>query len=343
MRSDHRRLDLAVVLVSYNSEHVILSALAPLVDVEGVEIVVVDNDSQDSTVDEIEKHFPSVRVMKMAENLGFAQAVNIGVESCGAADVMLLNPDAVVSIASIRTLLTALAEPGSGIVAPLIEDHGSRLGILPAGRFPTVWRMLLHFSGVSRMSAGRSALWGHYLLPANVTSRRLSVDWVTGACMVFSKDTWELAGRLNERWFMYAEDIDFCFRVKSLGLSVRLLSDATASHLVGQSDSSGSFSANPAWVLNLQDFYHSQLSRSTLHSFLWCLVVSLGLFSRSCVYWLRSMDNRNNDVRWSTEAARFRVFSLAVLQRAARTVRSGPRAENRRRENAPYKVAQLDG
>jgi N-acetylglucosaminyl-diphospho-decaprenol L-rhamnosyltransferase len=321
MRRDYRPLDLTVVLVSYNSREVILSALAPLVGVDGVDIIVVDNASQDSTVSGIETQFPSVRVMKMAENLGFAKAVNLGIESCRTANVMLLNPDAVVSIASVRTLVSALTEPGSGIVAPLIEDQGSRLGILPAGRFPTIWRMLLHFSGVSRMSAGRRALWGHYLRPANVTSRRLAVDWVTGACMVFSKDTWDLAGRLSERWFMYAEDIDFCFRVRSLGLSVCLLSDATASHLVGQSDSSGSYSANPAWILNLHDFYSSQLARSALHSFSWCFVVSLGLLSRSWAYWLRSVENKNNDVGWSYEAARFRVFSLAVLLRAVSALR----------------------
>lgn len=330
MKDDHRTLDLTVVLVSYNSRQVILSALAPLVGVEGVHVIVVDNCSQDSTVREIETHFPSVRVMKMAENLGFARAVNIGIESCGTADVMLLNPDAVISAASVQKLVSALAVPGSGIVAPLIEDPGSRLGILPAGRFPTIWRMLLHFSGLSRISAGRRGLWGHYLLPNNITSARVSVDWVTGACMVFSKDTWDLAGGLNEQWFMYAEDIDFCFRVRSLGLSVDLLSDATASHLVGQSDSSGSYSANPAWILNLHDFYNAQLSRSAIHSFSWCLVVSLGLLSRSGAYWLRSMDNKNRDVRWSYEAARFRVFSLAVLKRAISAVHSGPRhAEGR--------------
>jgi N-acetylglucosaminyl-diphospho-decaprenol L-rhamnosyltransferase len=333
VKRDYGPLDLTVVLVSYNSREVILSALAPLVGVEGVDVIVVDNDSQDSTVSGIETEFPSVRVMKMSENLGFAKAVNLGIESCGTADVMLLNPDAVVSIASVQTLVCALAEPGSGIVAPLIEDQGTRLGILPAGRFPTIWRMLLHFSGISRMSAGRRALWGHYLFPANVTSRRLTVDWVTGACMVFSKDTWDLAGRLNEGWFMYAEDIDFCFRVRSLGLSVRLLSDATASHLVGQSDSSGSYSANPAWILNLHDFYNSQLSRSALHSFSWCLVVSLGLLSRSWAYWLKSVDDKKNDVEWSYEAARFRVFSLAVLQRAVSTLRpaSGGKSAPRNR------------
>lgn len=327
MPPDHQTLDLSVVLVSYNSKDVILSAIAPLVDVEGLDIVVVDNNSQDSTVRELEERFPSVRIMKMLENLGFAKAVNRGVESCESEAVMLLNPDAVVSLDSVRALVGALSGPGSGIVAPLIVDEGSRLGILPAGRFPTIWRMLLHYSGISRISGARRALWGHYLLPMNVSSAPVSVDWVTGACMVFSKETWDLAGGLTEKWFMYAEDIDFCFRVKSLGLSVVLLPEATAHHLVGQSDSSGSFRANPAWILNLHDFYRAQLSRSAIHSISWCLVVSLGLLTRSWAYWLRSLDGRNADVGWSYEAARFRLFSVAVVKRAlsARNNRSDRR------------------
>lgn len=328
MPPEHQTLDLAVVLVSYNSKDVILSAVAPLVDVEGLDILVVDNNSQDSTVRELESRFPSVRIMKMAENLGFAKAVNRGVESCESADVMLLNPDAVVSLDSVRALVGALTEPGSGIVAPLIVDEGSRLGILPAGRFPTIWRMLLHYTGLSRMSGDTRALWGHYLLPTNVSSAPLSVDWVTGACMVFSKRTWDLAGGLTEKWFMYAEDIDFCFRVKALGLSVVLLPEATAHHLVGQSDSSGSFRANPSWILNLHDFYHAQLSRSAIHSISWCLVVSLGLLTRSWAYWLRSLDRRNTDVGWSYEAVRFRLFSVAVVKRAL-SARS-PRPERRK-------------
>lgn len=323
MRREDRTLDLSVVLVSYNSSEVICGALDPLVGVDGVDVVVIDNCSQDSTVADIQKRYPSVRIMQMTQNLGFAKAVNLAVESCGASDVMLLNPDAVVDIESVRTLVAALAEPGSGIVAPLIADPGSRLGILPAGRFPTIWRMLLHYSGASRLSSSKKALWGHYLRPTNVSSERLSVDWVTGACMLFSRGTWEAAGRLIERWFMYAEDIDFCFRVKSLGLSVDLVPAATASHLVGHSDSSGSFTANPAWITNLHDFYHSQLSRSAFHSFSWCLLVSLGLLTRSWAYWLKSLDSKN-DVGWLAEAVRFRIFSLAVLKRALPSVNYHP-------------------
>lgn len=316
VRHSHQTLDLTVVLVSYNSSKVIFGALSPLDGVDGVDILIVDNGSRDSTVTDIELRFPSVRVLKMTENLGFAKAVNVAIEACGTADVMLLNPDAVVTIESVRTLVAALAVPGTGIVAPLIQDEGVRLRILPAGLFPTTWRMLLHFSGVSRVSASKRALWGHYLVPTNVTTGRVSVDWVTGACMVFSKATWGSAGRLSERWFMYAEDIDFCYRVKSLGLSVDLVPDATASHLLGQSDSSRSYSANPAWILNLHDFYKSHLSRSRVHSFFWCVIVSVGLLTRSWGYWLRSVKSKTGRVGWAAEAIRFRIFSLAVLRRA---------------------------
>lgn len=313
MLDDNSRRVLTVVLVSYNSASVILNALRPLVGESDIELLVVDNASQDSTIRDVERLFPSVKILPLDSNVGFAKAVNLGILSCSSPCVMLLNPDAVVTAAEVRMLLSSVSD-GAGIVAPLITEPGERLEVVSAGGFPTVWRMFLHFSALARFSKGHKRLQGHYLFPANLAVGPMPVDWVTGACMLFTRETWKRAGGLSERWFMYAEDIDFCFRVKALGLTVVLIPSISATHLVGQSDSTASFSANPAWILNLHDFYDSELSPSAFHSLVWCWVVALGLMSRSMVFRIRGLSEGRNSL-WHTEAKRFRVFALALIKR----------------------------
>lgn len=305
--------DVTVIIVSYNSRRVIINALQPLVEQSDIRVMVVDNASSDSTVSDIKSLFPSVLVVEMDQNLGFSRAVNIGIGMAKSRYIMLMNPDAVITPGDVRQLLNTLGA-GIGITAPLISDPNERLRILSAGWFPTTWRMFLHFSGLSRISGSKTLFQGHYLFPSNISSRPISVDWVTGACMLFTKETWTSAGQLNEKWFMYAEDIDFCFRVKALGLEVKLTPNLSATHLVGQSDSTDSFVANPAWILNLHDFYDAELSRSKIQSLMWCLTVGLGLMSRSLAFRARGTFE-GSAPQWTTEGRRFQIFAIAVFRR----------------------------
>jgi GT2 family glycosyltransferase len=313
---------LTVVVVSYNSKNVIIDALRPFVHEPGISLLVVDNASQDSTVADIKQRIPSAEILELSENLGFAKAVNLAIEYSSSPNVLLLNPDAIITAGDVRTLLSALT-PNTGIVAPLIKEPGDRLQIVSAGHFPTIWRMFLHFSAIARVSQDIPVLQGHYLFPSNLTVKPMTVDWVTGACMLFTKATWRLAGGLSEHWFMYAEDIDYCFRIRALGLAVELIPSVSASHLVGQSDSTGSFSANPAWILNLHEFYETELSPSRIHGMLWCLVVGIGLLSRSFLFRIKGI-RAGRSSQWNIEASRFRVFAFAVIRRgtwAARRAR----------------------
>lgn len=304
---------LTVVVVSYNSKNVIIDALTPFVDEPGISLLVVDNASQDSTVDDIRHHLPSAEILQLTENLGFAKAVNLAIESSSSSNILLLNPDAVIAADDVRALLSALT-PDTGIVAPLIKEPGDRLQIVSAGHFPTIWRMFLHFSAISRSSKAYTNLQGHYLFPQNLKSQPMAVDWVTGACMLFKKATWRRAGGLSEQWFMYAEDIDYCFRVKSLGLPVVLVPTVSASHLVGKSDSTGSYNANPAWILNLHEFYELELSPSKFHGWLWCWVVGAGLLSRSLLFHTKALRSGRLSP-WTAEGHRFRAFAFAVMRR----------------------------
>lgn len=314
--ADQRDKMVSVILVSYNSADVIGKALAPIARHPNFEIIVVDNASLDDTVPYISEFFPSVRIIETGENHGFAKAVNIGIAASCGSHILLLNPDAIIEPRSIQLMLSDLLASRAGIVAPLIVHPGGRLRIVSAGSFPSIWSMFCHYFGLSRLMRRSDKFRGHYLLPSTLNKEPMSVDWVTGACMLFTKKTWAEVGGLTERWFMYAEDIDFCFRVRRQGLDVRLLPSMQASHIVGGSDSTEGYKLNPAWILNLHDFYADSMAPTRFHERVWCLVVGSGLLSRSLFYRLKSLKaGPGTDRLWVVEANRFWGFAKAVFLR----------------------------
>lgn len=309
---------LSVIIVTYNSSDVVtdcLYALAPSFE-DSIEVIVVDNASSDGTAELVEREFPSVSVIRSPENGGFAGGVEIGVSHAHGTALCLLNPDAVAERATLLELAKRLRiDESLGIVAPVIRQPEGRLQILSAGYIPSTWRMFTHYSGLSRL--GRHARWleGHYLLPAQATAAR-DVDWVTGACLVISPDAWDRIGGISRRWFMYAEDVELCWRMWRHGYRVRLFPDLEVTHLVGASATGHEKMVNSAWVTNLYDFYAKDIAENGLQRFSWRIIVSVGLISRSVVYGIRGRGGRR---QWRRESYRFRVHSLAVLRGGGNT------------------------
>lgn len=304
-----------VVIVTYNSLDVIDNCLNPLEigSDPAFHVVVHDNASTDGTPELIANRYPSVTLLRSSENVGFAKGVNNAVKGFDPDVICLLNPDAIVS----KTAVLELARKTRGrvgVVAPLIS-HPGRLRIVPAGHFPTLWRMFTHYSGLSRLAGRRSLLQGHYLLPRQVRQGAQRVDWVTGACMSISRACWQDLQGLSEKWFMYAEDVEFCFRAHEQGFEVHLDSTITGSHAVGGSTAGNTSSMNPAWILNLFDFYRDGYNPSRLTRFLWKKVVALGLVSRAMMFtWkaTRSPDERATEL--NHESRRFRSWAKSISE-----------------------------
>lgn len=299
------RPGLSVVLVTYNSAHVVAGALEGLAELADAEVVVVDNGSTDGTVELLRERWPDAVVVESGGNVGFAKGVNLGVRSARGSFVMLLNPDATITDSHVRTLLAAARRDPDSVFAPFIEQPAPQR-IVSAGWMPTTWRMFTHYSGLSRLGDRARWLQGHYLLPVQVTCP-VRVDWATGACLLLSRELWDRLGGLSERWFMYAEDVEFCWRVRSSGHDVWLLPEARATHLVGASDGHRSERADPAWVLNLRDFHALALARSTAATSLWTAVVATGLASRAVVAAVRRGP-------WSDDARRFAAYGSALVR-----------------------------
>jgi N-acetylglucosaminyl-diphospho-decaprenol L-rhamnosyltransferase len=305
---------LSVIIVTYNSEQVIKACLESLPTGRDIEILVADNLSSDGTIEVVQAlRLPQVRVIQTGANLGFAKAVNLAAKEARGTTLMLFNPDAVLQPGATDVLTDLLhSDVSIGIVAPVIKHPSGRLRTLSGGHFPTIWRMVCHFAGLSRMFEKSRRFEGHYLLPSQLQGTR-DVDWVTGACFVIDADLWRAIGGLTEEWFMYAEDIQICWKVKQAGKRVLMTEDAHSEHLIGGSSTGHEASTNPAWVVNLGQFYRRYLARLPLQPFAWRIVVSAGLASRAIIFTVLSARPSSKSAMWRQEGKRFASFAGAVL------------------------------
>jgi GT2 family glycosyltransferase len=237
-------LELDVIIVNYNSTSYLLRCLGSIYEARvsgGVKVLVQDNGSADE-VTRIRAEFPEVILHENGVNLGFGKAVNRGFTGCCSRYVMVLNPDTVVSSGFFEAVLHYMeSNPDVGILGPKITDpNGSVQG--SARSFPTVLTGLFGRSCfLSRCFPGNALSRNNILACASDGRSPMEVDWVSGACMVVRKRAVDDVGLLDERFFMYWEDADWCRRMWESGWKVVYFPEACVVHHVGGSSKSARF------------------------------------------------------------------------------------------------------
>lgn len=206
-----------VVIVNYNTRDLLRDCLRSVFAsqaVAGLDVSVVDNASRDGSAEMVRAEFPQVRLINNAQNRGYAAANNLALRDCRALFVVLLNPDTVVpsdALAQFRHFMEA--HPDAGVVGPkLIRADGS-LDLACRRSFPTPAVAFYRFIGLSRLFP-RSRRFSRYNLTYLDPDQLAEVDSVVGACMVVRGEILEQVGLLDEQFFMYAEDLDWCKRIK---------------------------------------------------------------------------------------------------------------------------------
>jgi GT2 family glycosyltransferase len=228
---------LDVIIVNYNTRDDLLRCLESLVadrPRRRRHVVVVDNGSTDGSVDAVRGRFSSVQVIEMQRNAGFAAANNVGIRATGAPLVLLLNSDTVVPPGAIDGLCDRLEQSGATAAGPLLVDATGRPEI-SWGRMLTPWTEYLQSR---RVRAAASPLPQARRWVGALTDRERDVDWVSGACLLVRRDAAERAGLLDERYFMYEEDVDFCAALRADGGRVLFTPAVSVTHLRGRSVSS---------------------------------------------------------------------------------------------------------
>ncbi|SDZ39293.1 hypothetical protein SAMN05216554_3510 [Herbiconiux ginsengi] len=305
----------SVLIVTYNSDHVVEDCLLPLPS--DSEVLVVDNLSTDLSIEKVTQVRPQAIVIANSSNAGFARAVNLAAEHAHGDYLLLLNPDARIEENAIVTLLRDMeTDPSIGIAAPLMTDSHGAFKVLGAGFAPTIKNMALHGFGISRVAPRNQKLEGHHLYrDSNLDSVR-ELDWVSGGCMLVRRSVWEALGGLTTRWFMYAEDVEFCLRARQLGTKVILDPGAIAVHDFGGSSKDVAGSTNTVWIVNLYDLYCSTMASSRVACLVWKWTVASGFLIRAAAFRLQGIVRPSARRSADANVSRYRAFATALLRAA---------------------------
>jgi hypothetical protein len=235
-------MDLSVILVSYRSREPLLAGLRALrTDAAAaglrLECVVVDNDSGDGTLEALAAEHPEVRVVANPDNVGYARAVNQGLEATIADFALVLNPDCEVRPGALRALLDhATAHPRTGLAGPRILNPDGSLEY-SARSFPDHLTFLFNrYSLLTRWFPGNPFSRRYLLTDWDHASVR-EVDWISGACMLARRAAVAQVGGMDEAFFMFNEDVDWCRRMKQSGWAVTYEPAAVVVHHIGASRS----------------------------------------------------------------------------------------------------------
>lgn len=216
---------LSIVIVSYNARADLERCLDSLVRARPAvdhEILVVDNASPDDTVEALRARWPGVRLVEAGGNVGFAKGNNLGVrQSCGEL-VLLLNPDTLVPAGAVDALVALLdRRPDVAVVGPRLVDGQGRAELSFGGMISPLGELRQKLRARGNVE--------------RLTSRERRVDWVSGACLLVRRADAEAVGLLDERYFMYTEDVDFCAAIRARGRMVLFTPAAQVVHLRGRS------------------------------------------------------------------------------------------------------------
>jgi GT2 family glycosyltransferase len=251
---------LSIVIVSFNARaHLVrcLESLRAAPVSMPHEVVVVDNASTDGSA-HAASEFPSVRVIVMARNAGFAAANNAGIRGSSGELVLLLNSDTIVPAGAIDRLADRLlADTTVGIAGPRLVDGEGRAEL-------SFGRMIAPITEARQKLVGRlyDARVGPVVRRVEREARREQfVDWVSGACLLVRRSAAESAGLLDERFFLYTEDVDFCHAIRALGYRVLFTPSAEIVHLGGQSRATAPQAANAAYRRSHVAFYEKHHRR----------------------------------------------------------------------------------
>lgn len=227
-------LDLTIAIVSWNTRGLLdrcLTSVSQTAHGIDVEVVVVDNASGDCSAEMVREEHPGVRLIKNSSNVGFAAANNQAYEASRGRYLLLLNSDTIVTDGALSTMVRWMDEhPECGACGPMLLNEDETLQ--PSwSTLPTVWDDVL--CRLDRRVNGVD----YSLMPVSELSRisPLCVGWVGGACLMVRHDTIERVGVMDQGYFMYCEETDWCWRISSAGYEVHYVPSARVIHLGGQS------------------------------------------------------------------------------------------------------------
>jgi len=316
--SDGATPALSIGIVSWNTRDLLAGCLASLPAAVGdltAEVIVADNASRDGTADLVRERFEAVTLLETGANLGFARATNLALARARGRKLLLLNPDTVCPPGSLRDLCDALDRlPDAVAIGPNLTDH-DHADAASWGDFPRCrhhWQAVIDPRSAWLPRRWRGAGLGRTRAQALATPRRrdphtgaVAVDYVKGACLLTTREAWERVGPLDEQFFLYFEETDWCRRARAVGGRVYLCPDVSVQHLEGQATGLVSEFSERQFQHSYRLYLRKHHGEGAVRCVRRALAVEYGLKGR-----LRWLSRRPED---QALAARYRF--IAALQR----------------------------
>lgn len=232
-------LDLTIAMVSYNTRELTLRAIESVYEQTtstSFELIVVDNDSHDGSADAIEEQFPSVRVIRSKDNLGFARGVNLAAEDLKSRYLLLLNPDTEVLDGAIDRLVDfAKTYPDHGIWGGRTLNTDRELDPMSVHGQMTLWNQFCRATGLAVIAKGSEFFNSEEYGEWQRDSVR-EVDQISGCFFLIDGDLWRELQGFDPKFFMYGEEADLCLRARSAGRQPIMTPSATIMHVSGASE-----------------------------------------------------------------------------------------------------------
>jgi N-acetylglucosaminyl-diphospho-decaprenol L-rhamnosyltransferase len=283
-------MDVSVIIVNWHSREHLRKCLASIVAGARTihyEIVVIDSGSFDGCAEMVGEHFPQVRFIQSAENLGFSKANNQASEIATGDCLLFLNPDTEIVDSAIDELHAALISlPNAGIVGGRLINADGTLQSSCIQAFPTLANQALN-SEFLRKRWPKSTLWG--MAPLFEHGRpAYEVEGISGACLMIRRSLFEQVGRFSEDYFMYVEDMDLSCKVAGAGYQNYYVPGATVTHYGGQSSDQA---ANTFAAVMIPEAIRRFLrkSRGSAYSAAYrvmMVLMAIGRLSVLCVAWI---------------------------------------------------------
>jgi len=245
---------IAIVIVSYNTRALLLESLASVIESRhgtSVELIVVDNASEDGSLEAARAAFPQVIVIGNATNRGFGAACNQAIQATHAPLILLLNSDARLTPEALRALSDCMhrQEHCGAAGCRLVNERGEAM--TNTRNFLTPLNQALEMVSPTRSFILRR-LYRTHRPRVDADKIDCSVDWIDGACLMLRRAALDEVGLFDERFFMYSEDEDLCYRLKESGWTVCYTAAGTAVHR-------GAASSRQDRAAMLDHFYRSQM------------------------------------------------------------------------------------
>jgi GT2 family glycosyltransferase len=230
--------DLTIIVVNYEVKQLLKRCLQSIFEFQRdlkFEVIVVDNNSSDHSQEMLKGNYPQVKLIENHRNLGFSRACNQGIKQSQGRYILLLNPDTELTPGGIKKMIDFMdSKPKVGICSPKMMDQKGNLQF-SCRSFPSYLTAISSSQSILNRLFPENFLSQKYLLKEKNHSQIMEVDWVSGSCLLAKRIMLEKVGLLDERFYMYVEDVDLCYRAKKSGFSVFYFPQAVVIHHIGKS------------------------------------------------------------------------------------------------------------